>query len=156
MLLKCLLLLVVLFVHGNTIAQHFIEGKVFELNTRIPLQEVKIENHRTKKFTFTDSAGRFRIAAEKEDLLTANAFSYLPYTLLLVDLKFREIFLQPEINLLDEVRVKSTEMNLGSLLFIRLMRVAARKAVLLSACGIGIKTVRKNAGRSEGLKTKRS
>lgn len=111
-------LLVVFFLVGFILpgrGQESLQGRVYEINTRIALPEISIRNQSNQTTVKTDSAGRFRILAKPGDLLLLTGFSYQPDTILVIDYRYREVFLTPKAHLLKEVKVNSAPVNLGEL-----------------------------------------
>jgi|GEM_PF-1005874 len=96
-------------------AQSFFEGKVFELETSIPLEKVKVDNINSGKSTFSDSAGRFKIEAKASDVIAFTLYSYLPDTAFLINLNFKEFYLQPKSHQLSEVAITGVKINAGSM-----------------------------------------
>lgn len=105
----CLLMLLLFVFTAN--AQQKLSGRVFENKTRIYLAGVRIQNLRTKKFTETDDKGRFNIDAALNDVIVLNNFGYEVDTLVLINLKPKEIFLEPKKHMLDEVNVTSQQVQ---------------------------------------------
>jgi len=96
---------------GTGFAQQIVKATVFENKTREPLAGVRVQNLRSKKTAVTNAKGQFNIEALKNDILVLTSFAYLADTVVLIDLKPREIFLEPQGNLLKSVDVKGAEIN---------------------------------------------
>ena len=111
-----LIILFLLFFGPESAAQSILRGRVFELNSKIPIAGTQIVNLSTMISVLTDTAGRFAINASSGDLLTFQSFAYSPDTLLVINMKYKEIYLQTLQNLLNEVTVKSTEFSGAGLL----------------------------------------
>ncbi len=94
----------VLTLHAQTV----FNGRVFETKTRISLHGVIVQNLSNKLRAITDDAGRFSIAAQVGDLLVLKTFSYKTDTLLLTDMHDKEIFMDPQRTLLDQVTITDT------------------------------------------------
>ncbi|PTQ98008.1 hypothetical protein C8P68_103167 [Mucilaginibacter yixingensis] len=99
----CLLILSLFVFTAN--AQQKLSGRVFENKTRIYLAGVRIQNLRTKKFTETDDKGHFNIDAALNDVVVFNNFGYEVDTLVLINFKPKEVFLEPKKHMLNEVNV---------------------------------------------------
>ncbi len=89
----------------KTQGQSVFNGRVLENKTRILLSGVKVENLSNKFKTIAGNDGRFSIAAKIGDLLTLKGFSYRTDTLLITDMHDREIFLELETNVLNQVNI---------------------------------------------------
>lgn len=112
-LLTCLLF--VLAACYNVKAQATLEGKVYELNTSIKLQSIRVTNLNSKQFTTTDTSGRFYINAKNGDLLAFRGYAYVPDTLMITNKNRLIVFLQPEGKMLNEVKVSAPSTKLGNL-----------------------------------------
>ncbi len=86
-------------------AQSVFSGRVLENKTRIMLKGARIRNLVNRFVTFTNDKGEFSIAAKPGDILIFTMFSYKPDTLLLTDMHEREIFLQLQVNILNQVTI---------------------------------------------------
>ena len=102
-----LLFFAVLFTSSFSYAQVVVRGRVFENKSHISLEDIHVQNQTTNQSVTTDEKGRFSVAAKIGDILIFRGFSYLPDTVLLTDMKNKEVFLTPKQNLLDEVKVKT-------------------------------------------------
>ncbi|TSD63468.1 hypothetical protein FFF34_017915 [Inquilinus sp. KBS0705] len=104
-------LLVIIFIISSTIcfAQSSIKGRVFENKTRIALADVLIENLNTKQSLLADKKGMFTIGAKIGDLLVFKNFAYQTDTLVVIDMREKEVFLEPKQNFLNEVTVRTTD-----------------------------------------------
>jgi hypothetical protein len=100
-----LLLIACCFIASITKAQTILKGRVFEFQTRITLSDIQVQNTSNNHSTTTDDKGRFSIAAKNGDVLIFKGFAYNPDTVLVTDLKEKEIFLVLHSRLLDEVKV---------------------------------------------------
>src|ERR1035437_4161611 len=89
-------------------AQSVFNGRVFENKSRITLHGVIIQNLNNKLKAISDESGRFSIAAKVGDLLVLKQFAYQPDTLLLTDMHDREIFMEPQRTVLNQVTVTDT------------------------------------------------
>lgn len=114
MSVSLLRIVALLFLLAEANAQTQLEGSVFELGSSLPIGNVRVSNVTTGKFTFSDTAGVFKLPAKKGDIIALNLFSYEPDTAFLIELK-RDFFLQPVSNALKEVVVEGVKISLGSL-----------------------------------------
>jgi len=89
--------------------QQLLKGRVFENKTRIALAGIRIQNTNSKQLTETDSAGRFRINAAVNNILVLTGFNYQADTLMYTGLNEMEIFLEPQKNMLKEVKVTTPQ-----------------------------------------------
>lgn len=99
--------LVCLFVFTAS-AQSLFNGRVLENKTRIVLNAIRIENLNNKLKTLTREDGTFSIAAKTGDLIVFKGTSYQPDTLLLTDMHEREVFLELQKNMLNQVTITDT------------------------------------------------
>ncbi|HTH82505.1 MAG TPA: hypothetical protein VL490_06200 [Mucilaginibacter sp.] len=110
--MKLLLPLFLLFALINTAyAQENFTGRVLENKVNIPLSNVKVENLNSHALSGTDEKGKFTIKAKINDLICFTSLGYEPDTVLLVNLKYKEIYLTLKQNMLNEVKVKNTDGN---------------------------------------------
>lgn len=91
--------------------QQVLKGRVFENKTRVPLAGIKIQNTGTKQLAETDSNGRFKISAAVNNILVLTGYAYKADTLMITDLKELEIFLEPQKNMLNEVKVSTPQVR---------------------------------------------
>jgi hypothetical protein len=105
-----------LLIFGTANAQQIITARVFENKTRIALPGVNVRNITTKQTTVTGTDGKFNIKAAANDVLVLTSFNYETDSVLITDLKEKEIFLEPKGNMLKEVKVKASEVNTGSMM----------------------------------------
>lgn len=96
------------FLIGQSASAQIFSGKVLEDKTRITLNGVMIQNLNTKQTVTSGNDGRFSINAKVGDLLLFHLFQYRTDTLLLTKLNEQEVFLVPQVNLLNTVTVTST------------------------------------------------
>jgi hypothetical protein len=92
-------------------AQTMQSGTVYENKTRIVLQGIRVENSKTSKYVITDKAGKFSIQAKVGDLLLFTGFFYHADTVLLTNLREREVFLTPKQHMLNEVNVTNLDVK---------------------------------------------
>jgi hypothetical protein len=108
---KLLLFLLVLCCFNVANAQKLFTGRVLENKTRITLAGVRVENLTGKQVVVSDNTGQFSIKAKLGDLIVFRSFAYRKDTVYLADLHEREVFLEPEGNMLKEVTVTNQEIN---------------------------------------------
>jgi hypothetical protein len=109
MLKPLLLLLLSSTFYVFAFGQNVQTGVVFESKTRVVLQNIMVENLTSHKVIMTDKTGQFSIEAKTGELLVFSGTFYKADTVLLTDNKPKEIFLIPQHNMLNEVKVTSTE-----------------------------------------------
>ena len=95
-------------------AQTVFNGRVLENKTRIALHGVQIENLATKLKSITGTDGRFSIAAKSGDILVFKVFAYKADTLLITDLHDKEIFMEPQVNMLNQVTITDTNGHISN------------------------------------------
>ncbi len=93
------------FAFGQTLQT----GVVFENKTRVVLQNIRVENMSSHKVIITGKTGAFSIEGKTGELLVFSGTFYKTDTLLLTDNKPLEVFLTPQHNMLNEVKVTGTE-----------------------------------------------
>lgn len=96
-------------------AQTNLQGRVTEYQTHVHLQSIRITNLNTKQFAVTDTAGIFYISAKPGDLLAIRGYAYKPDTVAIINKNRLDISLQPVTNLLNEVKVSTTEATVGNM-----------------------------------------
>lgn len=106
---------IILLICLSAKSQSIFKGRVFKLGTSIPLERVKVDNVNSGKSSYSDSAGMFKIEARKDDIIALNKYSYLPDTAFLINLNFKEFYLEPANHQLNEVVVTGVKTRLGSL-----------------------------------------
>ncbi len=105
-----------LFAQHVAFAQMPLTGKVYELHTHVVLPQIKVRNTNTKDNTQTNASGIFTIKAKPGDILILEAFNYKPDTVVVVNARYIEVYLEPQNNALKEVEIKNTVTNkLGDL-----------------------------------------
>ncbi|WP_214073527.1 hypothetical protein [Mucilaginibacter sp. dw_454] len=105
-----------LFTFSQTQAQDaLLKGRVQELKNEVLLSGIKVENQTQHETVFSDSRGAFIIRAKKGDVVCFSGTNYAPDTVYIADFKYLVISLEPKINQLQEVNVKTTEAHLGNL-----------------------------------------
>lgn len=111
-MLRCLLLIFIgCFITAVAQAQTVQNGTVFENTTRVVLQNIQVANPTSGKIVLTNKAGRFSIQAKVGDLLILTGSFYRTDTVLVTDLKEREVFLTPKQTSLKEVKVVGSELK---------------------------------------------
>lgn len=114
---------------GTAFSQGRVRGKVLEDKTYIPVGGVTVENLSNRASISTDAAGAFSIVAKPGDLLKFSSIGYKPDTLYLKDMDVVTIYLTPEQNMLNEVKVKELEFPPGAFAFQPLMGPMGSKVV---------------------------
>jgi hypothetical protein len=107
-------LLLFLGFSGAVFSQGRVRGKVLEDKTYIPVAGVTIENLSNRATISSDAAGSFSIVAKAGDVLRFSSLGYRADTLYLKDLDVVTIYLTPELNMLNEVKVKEIEFPPGA------------------------------------------
>ena len=108
-MVRCLFVVFVCcFFASLACAQSIFSGRVLENKTRIALSSIQIVNLNNKLRSITGSDGRFSIAAKVGDLIVFKGFSYQTDTLLLTDMHDREVFLEPQKTMLNQVTITDT------------------------------------------------
>ncbi|MBC8053315.1 MAG: hypothetical protein H7Y13_09650 [Sphingobacteriaceae bacterium] len=92
-------------------AQGILEGRVFDYNTNLPLNKVNVSNVNSGRIVLSDSTGRFKVRAQKGDVLALHLSGYVPDTVLLLDLNPREFHLQIKAHQLNAVEIKGVKIN---------------------------------------------
>jgi hypothetical protein len=111
MLRHLLLIFICCFITGVGFAQNTQSGIVFENKTRVALPGIIVENPTNGKHALTDKSGKFIIEAKAGDKLLFTGSFYRPDTLLLTDLRTKEVFLTPKQTMLSEVQVTNAELK---------------------------------------------
>ncbi|MES2277139.1 MAG: hypothetical protein V4592_14010 [Bacteroidota bacterium] len=113
-MLRCLLLLFfccLLYITGY--AQQTIKAVVYENKSRVPLGGIRIQNLRTKQRTESEADGKFTIKASLNDILVFNGFAYQTDTVMVTDVYIKAYFMEPQANMLKEVKVETPEIHTG-------------------------------------------
>jgi hypothetical protein len=101
-------LLILIFCCNTQIElSQYLKGRVYENNTGIALDSVKIKVSATAESIYTDKNGDFKIRAKVNDLLIISGLGYQTDTLLVTNARFQEIYLTHEEHLLKEVKVNA-------------------------------------------------
>ena len=96
-------------------AQQILKATVFENKTRIALPDIRVRNLNNKQNTITGKDGKFNLSAKLNDLLVLTSFTYENDTVVVTNLKEREIFMEPKGTMLQEVKVLTPQTQLGTL-----------------------------------------
>ncbi len=110
-------------------AQGRVQGKVFEDKTYIGVPGVKVENLNNHAAIATDAVGAFSIAAKKGDLLKFTSIGHKPDTVYLTSLDPISVYLTPQQNMLEEVKVQQIEFPPGAFAYKPLMGPMGSKTV---------------------------
>jgi hypothetical protein len=100
---------------GRLLAQDKLGGRIFENKTRISLAGIKVENLKSHVIVVSDAKGEFSIKATVGDNICFSGSAYKPDTLYVANLKYLEVFLDLQQNMLKEVKVVTQEIKTGSL-----------------------------------------
>jgi hypothetical protein len=92
-------------------AQNQLTGRVFENQSKVFLQGIKVEDLKSHAIVITGPDGSFTIGAAVGDLVCFTNANYKPDTLYLADLKYLQVFLDPKVNMLNEVKVTNQEIK---------------------------------------------
>jgi len=112
-ILSSLLLLLFVLFSNNSSAQNILTGRIFEYQTHTGLAGVKVENLKSHVTAISTTDGKYAIKAAKGDLICYSRSSYKPDTILVANLKYKEVFLELSQNLLKEVKIINKETNMG-------------------------------------------
>jgi hypothetical protein len=99
----------------NVAAQYTLRGKIYEAQTHITLQSIRVTNLSSKQFAVSDSAGMFYINAKAGDLLAFRGYAYQPDTVVITNKNSLEIYLIPAGKELKEVNITTNQSAAGSL-----------------------------------------
>ncbi|WDF54595.1 hypothetical protein [Mucilaginibacter sp. KACC 22063] len=102
---KYLIVLILCVAAKFSFAQN-IEGRVYEEKTHNGLSSITVTNTRSGQQTQTLKYGAFVIGARVNDMLVFTGVGFKPDTLLLTDLRFKEVYLTPVSTQLAEVTIK--------------------------------------------------
>ncbi len=111
---RFLLLLLIIGCCEAAFSQSRVRGKVLEDKTYIGVAGVTVQNLSNKATIATDEAGAFSIVAKNGDLLKFSSVGYKADTVLLTDLSILTVYLTPDQNMLNEVKVKELEFPPGA------------------------------------------
>ena len=92
-------------------AQDQLSGRVYENKTKDFLPGVRVENLKSHGMATTGPDGSFTIRAAVGDLVCFTNTNYKPDTLYVADLKYVQVFLDPKVNMLQEVNVTNQEIK---------------------------------------------
>jgi hypothetical protein len=106
------LFLILFSVLATTVfAQDQLTGRVYENQSKVFLQGVRVEDLKSHTMTMTGPDGSFTIRAAVGDLVCFTNSNYKPDTLYVADLKYVQVFLDPRVNMLQEVNVTNQEIK---------------------------------------------
>jgi len=92
-------------------AQNQLTGRVFENKSKVFLQGIRIEDLKSHAIVISGPDGSFTIGAAVGDVVCFTNANYRPDTLYLADLKYVQVFLDPKVNMLEEVKVTNQEIK---------------------------------------------
>jgi|SRR6185503_4337221 len=95
----------------SVFAQNQLTGRVYENKSKVFLQGIRVENLKSHAMTMTGPDGSFVIGAAVGDVVCFTNSNYKADTLYVTNLKYVQIFLDPKINMLDEVKVTNQQIN---------------------------------------------
>jgi len=102
-----LLALLLLAVSQGTFAQTF-TGTVYDKATNHPISGVYVSFNGTVAYTITDNSGKFELTVAQR-LITQLVFSHISYNMVIIENPFdefpKEIYMEPRLNMLDDVTV---------------------------------------------------
>lgn len=116
MLHNLIVLLFCCLIFSTTQAQDVLKGRVYENHTHVTLAGVGIKNLRTKALATTDTEGNFSISCHTNDLLVFTTFAYQPDTVVVTDFKPKEVYMDPQVNMLKDVKVQGVETHTGNMM----------------------------------------
>ncbi len=114
---------------GTVFSQGRVRGKVLEDKTYLGVPGVTVQNLSNKATIATDAAGAFSIVAKTGDMLKFSSMGYKADTVLLTSLDVITVYLIPEQNMLNEVKVKELEFPPGAFAFKPMMGPLGSKVV---------------------------
>lgn len=106
-MIKYYLIVFVLCFITSAYSQTLIKGRVYEDKTRIALIDIQVQNTGNKERTATDNDGKYAIQAKIGDILIFTGSTYTADTVLITDLRQKEVFLTLKENTLNAVNVNA-------------------------------------------------
>jgi hypothetical protein len=106
--------LMILFI-SHCYGQENLRGKVMEYGPNTEVSGIRVENLNSHIETVTDNKGEFIIKAKTGDLLGFSGSGYLADTVYLINLKYKEVYLALPQNMLNELKIKPTNVNTSGL-----------------------------------------
>ncbi|GAA4336407.1 hypothetical protein GCM10023149_45120 [Mucilaginibacter gynuensis] len=91
--LKLLFLFVIYFFYAELVQAQTVQGKIYEMGTKNAISSAEISIISKAEHVYTDTNGNFQIKAAINDLLVIAAKGYRSDTILLTNLKFKQIYL---------------------------------------------------------------
>ncbi len=95
----------------SVFAQSQLTGRVYENKSKVFLQGVRVEDQKSHATTITGPDGSFTINAAVGDLVCFTNSNYKTDTLYVADLKYVQVFLDPRVTVLQEVKVTNQEIK---------------------------------------------
>jgi hypothetical protein len=92
-------------------AQDQLTGRVYENQSKVFLQGIRVEDLKSRAMTMTGPDGSFTLKAAVGDVVCFTNSNYKPDTLYLADLKYVQVFLDPKVTMLNEVTVTNQEIK---------------------------------------------
>jgi len=113
--MRFFILLLLFLVSGAAVfAQGRVRGKVLEEKSYIAVGGVTVENLNNHATNVSTAAGEFSIVAKPGDVISFTSLGYKRDSVLVRDMGVLTVYLIPEQNLLNEVRVKEIEFPPGA------------------------------------------
>ena len=131
-----LLLMLITLIAESGYAQGKYRGQIFDDATNRPLKDVSVRDLTAHSNTISGTDGKFTINAKVGDILTFNLLLYQADIILITNLSEVKIFLISN-KVLEEVKVKSSKINLGDLSTPKPGGVFDSKEVLYQTDGTG-------------------
>jgi len=105
------LLLILLLLPLQMLAQTAVNGRVYDFENRLPLAQVTVENLNNKQTTRTAATGNFSITANQGDVLTFSLKGYHTDTLYLTSMRALAVYLPNSSISLTEVKIQSAKIS---------------------------------------------
>ena len=110
-MIKKLLLLSLFVLPLKLAAQTSISGRVYDLENKLPLAQVEVQNLNNKQVVKTAAAGQFSVTAKQGDVLTFSLKGYHTDTLYLTSMRAVAVYLPNSSINLNEVRIQSAKLS---------------------------------------------
>lgn len=105
------LILILLLLPVQLLAQSSINGRVYDFENRLPLAQVTVENLNNKQTTKTAATGNFNLTANQGDVLTFSLKGYHTDTLYLTSMRAVAVYLPNSSISLNEVKIQSAKIS---------------------------------------------
>ncbi len=111
-MLKKLLLLLVIILPINLLAQNALTGNIFDNDLRsLSIQGATIKNLTNKAIALSDKDGHFAVLAKTGDLISFSYAGYQTDTVYLINLFPKNVYLRAQVNTLNTVNITSTKLS---------------------------------------------